>query len=76
MPCFYAYTQEEKPFKGVISGTSQSSSPSIQDYENEDQCNGETYEKETYEYDRALNADRTYLKFKKRVDAHSEQCFR
>ncbi|CAA0831862.1 programmed cell death 2 C-terminal domain-containing protein, partial [Striga hermonthica] len=78
MPCFYICPLEEKLSKNISNKSSKASLLSMQqcDYTLEDQSTGETYEEENYEYDRALSADRTYLKFKKRVDAYPEQCFR
>ncbi|XP_051114699.1 uncharacterized protein LOC127240203 isoform X2 [Andrographis paniculata] len=78
MPCFYIYSQAEKLSKQVTPKTFEGTLSSLQECKSnsEDNSDGETYEEENYEYDRALNADRTYLKFKKRMDANPEQCFR
>lgn len=78
VPCFYIHTQKEKFSKDIIPEFSKLTLLCTKENEEnrDDESDGEPWEQESYEYDKALNADRTYLKFKKRIDAYPKQCFR
>lgn len=72
------YAQEEKFSKETTSMKPKYHSISSypREFDLDDPTHEEVWEGESYEYDKALNADRTYLKFMKRIDANPEQCLR
>ncbi|PWA73209.1 Programmed cell death protein 2, C-terminal [Artemisia annua] len=70
---FASASKTKKP--NTCLDTIEKCSPENQSDGNE-QAPGEAWEGESYEYDKALNADITYLKFKKRFDVYPEQYFR
>ncbi|KAH0455244.1 hypothetical protein IEQ34_015276 [Dendrobium chrysotoxum] len=78
VPCFYIYPQEDQSFGEVTALCANYAALSVkqEDDSSNDQKEEEVWEGEGYEYDKALGADRTFLKFKKRMDAYPEQCFR
>ncbi|KAI4383505.1 hypothetical protein MLD38_009336 [Melastoma candidum] len=80
LPCFYTYDVEDTvtTSRDVASVPSKLPSPSISEDQVEVDDNGQevALDKEQYEYDKALTADRTYLKFKRRLDVNPEQCYR
>ncbi|KAL6651486.1 hypothetical protein ACP70R_010411 [Stipagrostis hirtigluma subsp. patula] len=76
LPCFYIYYDKEQyRNKGTVGSSSNELAlvKEITDTANDEE---EKWEGEKYEYDKALGADRTFLKFKKRLDAYPQQCFR
>ncbi|KAK6924158.1 Programmed cell death protein 2, C-terminal [Dillenia turbinata] len=76
VPCFYIYNQSS--VGGINSSSMNNSTVSLKEGQNNLDEHGqeEKWEKENYEYDGALNANRTFLKFKKQMDANPEQRFR
>ncbi|KAG9439736.1 hypothetical protein H6P81_019901 [Aristolochia fimbriata] len=77
-PCFYIYSQEEPSCTYIGSGRAYKQSLSVDNNNRSDTDDqgDEKWDQESYEYDRAPSADRMYLKYKKRVDANPDQCFR
>eukprot|EP00250_Pteridium_aquilinum_P010910 c19710_g1_i1 orf=317-1564(+) len=78
LPCFYVYSQNEShPSRGSRAVSALQITERSEAAER-DELNRveEAWEGEEYEHDRALSADRTYLKFKKRLDCYPEQCLR
>ncbi|KAH9325108.1 hypothetical protein KI387_005286, partial [Taxus chinensis] len=79
LPCFYIYAQiESQPShdsRVVSTWHTSMDYQGRQSYDAED-APEETWEGEEYEHAMVLNVDRTYLKFKKRLDWYPEQCIR
>ncbi|CAN6478758.1 unnamed protein product [Victoria cruziana] len=77
MPCFYIYIERESTLQNVSSVSAACSAISIKGSAHSDSAEDkDSWEAEDYEYDRALDVDRTYMKFKKRLDLYPQQCLR
>lgn len=85
LPCFYVYTQSEESTPYGSATTDSEALNELEGAELVDEIEdpygivegvGELWEGEEFEPEQALNADRTYLKFKKKLDLSPEQCFR
>ncbi|KAK8947695.1 hypothetical protein KSP40_PGU011240 [Platanthera guangdongensis] len=82
VPCFYIYPHEDRSIGDTIGDTIAVSAnydsllTKQDDNSSKDNQNQEFWGGEEYEYDKAVGVDRTFLKFKKRMDACPEQCFR
>ncbi|XP_042374098.1 programmed cell death protein 2-like [Zingiber officinale] len=78
LPCFYIYFQTNQAHGSIDAVSSFYSSLTLKEdaYAATDTDEEEKWVGETYEYDKALGADTTYLKFKKQMDTYPEQCLR
>lgn len=80
LPCFYIYSEKDSSKvrigKSISDDCSSVSLKEVEKSSANESGGEESWEGEDYEYDKALGADRTYLKFKKQLDANPEQCFR
>ncbi|KAL5203672.1 hypothetical protein ABZP36_008543 [Zizania latifolia] len=76
LPCLYIYYGKEQLRGKDIVGPNSSESVLAKEIAEVSKDEEEKWEGKSCEYDRALGADRTFLKFKKRLDAYPHQCFR
>eukprot|EP00850_Spirogloea_muscicola_P011246 SM000069S20683 [mRNA] locus=s69:112422:115512:- [translate_table: standard] len=78
LPCFYIYSVTEPSAKSSVSASSDclQARAARGGLGKEEEAPGEAWEGEVYEHDQALTADRSYLRFKKRLDRSPEQCLR
>eukprot|EP00850_Spirogloea_muscicola_P024008 SM000421S16087 [mRNA] locus=s421:8359:11257:- [translate_table: standard] len=78
LPCFYIYSVMEPAAKSSVRASSDclEASAAPGGLGKEEEAPGEAWEGEVYEHDQALSADRSYLRFKKRIDRSPEQCLR
>ncbi|CAI9271926.1 unnamed protein product [Lactuca saligna] len=76
LPCFYIYPKEENYLEDAAALNKRESKHKIEEKKDDDNDEKESWIGESYEYDRTLHADKTYLKFKKRLDVYPEHCFR
>jgi pre-rRNA-processing protein TSR4 len=84
LPCFYLYSDSEvliRDRNANVNGKVQELAelkplPAVEEPTAAVEGVKELWEGEEYEPDHSLSADRTYLKFKKKLDLNPEQCYR
>jgi pre-rRNA-processing protein TSR4 len=84
LPCFYVYSDSEVLIgdrNANVNGKVQELAelkplPAVEEPTAAVEGVKELWEGEEYEPDHSLSADRTYLKFKKKLDLNPEQCYR
>jgi pre-rRNA-processing protein TSR4 len=84
LPCFYVYCDSEvliRDRNATVNGKVQELAelkplPAVEEPTAAVEGVKELWEGEEYEPDHSLSADRTYLKFKKKLDLNPEQCYR